>query len=216
MFLAFFSSYAIFNLVGIGPEGGGYYLFLINVFLLLYVAESFAEFICTFIQNLLVALCVYAAFFTVSFIAMGLLIPVSHLPEWWKPMHFASFHKYAIEVFMWNAFHGWKVTCDKRPKALCRLYRTGDDILIDRDISTEEEDIYKDLRSLVFLSLFYRCMSWLILTLKVWSNTWSLSPPAYVPLTAARRDVEEAPAVVLASGAARHNTGRGDHDGHRR
>mmetsp|Transcript_5053 Transcript_5053/g.7134 ORF Transcript_5053/g.7134 Transcript_5053/m.7134 type:complete len:611 (+) Transcript_5053:162-1994(+) len=122
LILAASSSWVIFTMVGIGDEGGGYFIFMINVFLLLYVAESFAEFLCTFTSNLLIALCVYAAFFTTSFIAMGLLRALSHLPPFWRPFHYISFHKYSIDVFMWNAFHGWATICDVKPARLCKLY----------------------------------------------------------------------------------------------
>jgi len=172
-FLALFSSYVIFYSVGIGTEGLGYPLFLTNVFLLLYVAESFAEFLTTFLQNLLVALCVYAAFFTTSFIAMGLLRPLSHLPAWWKPFHYASFHRYSIEVFTWNAFHGWNVKCDVRPRMVCTIYRTGDDVLKARDMSTSVDDIYWDLYILIIQAMIYRFLSWVVLKARIWSNTTS-------------------------------------------
>ncbi|GAB5363993.1 hypothetical protein AAMO2058_000931200 [Amorphochlora amoebiformis] len=169
--LALFSSWIIFKMVGIGDEGRGYPLFLVNVFLMLYVAESFAEFLCTFLPNLLVALCVFAGYFCISFIAMGLLVPISHLPIWWKPFHFASFHRYSIEVFCWNAFHGWNVECDLWPKYLCRIFRTGDDVLKARDMSSDEEDIILDLKVLLFQAVIYRMLSWMVLSAKTWSNT---------------------------------------------
>eukprot|EP00468_Gymnochlora_sp_CCMP2014_P002038 CAMPEP_0167743466 /NCGR_PEP_ID=MMETSP0110_2-20121227/2031_1 /TAXON_ID=629695 /ORGANISM="Gymnochlora sp., Strain CCMP2014" /LENGTH=533 /DNA_ID=CAMNT_0007627839 /DNA_START=167 /DNA_END=1765 /DNA_ORIENTATION=- len=143
--LALPCSYVMCKMINFGDEGMGFPLFLVNMFLLLLVAESFAEFLCTGIKNLLVALCIYAAFFCASFIAMGLLVPYSHLPWFWQPLNLISFHRYSIEVFCFNAFHGWKVECDLWPKYLCRIYKNGDDVLKAREMSHSSEEIIFDL-----------------------------------------------------------------------
>ncbi|KAL2654229.1 hypothetical protein R1flu_022357 [Riccia fluitans] len=104
LFLASLFSSISYWLVGLVPEAGNFFFFLITCFLVLCTAYSYISFISSLVPNFAIGNSVCSSSISYMFLFSGFFIPRTAIPKYWIWVHYISLFKYPYELLLNNEF----------------------------------------------------------------------------------------------------------------
>ncbi|KAK4771195.1 hypothetical protein SAY87_031727 [Trapa incisa] len=159
-------SVPVYWLVGLTRSAQGFFYFLLVVWMVLLMSNSFVACFSALVPNFIMGTSVIAGLMGSFFLFSGYFISKEHIPIYWIWMHYGSLFKYPFECFLINEYggvQGRRRCLEFRDDGECTL--NGGGFL--RQQGLEEPDKWNNLgvmlgfivgyRLLCFLILWFRC-----------------------------------------------------------
>ncbi|CAL4954907.1 unnamed protein product [Urochloa decumbens] len=137
---------------------GQFLYFLVMLYACLLSTNSFVVFISSVVPNFILGYAAVIAFTALFFLFCGYFLSSHSIPLAWKWMNWVSTMKYPYEGLLMNEFDGDRVFAAEKTFTL-----TGDDILRQLGISTEEGRKWRMVLYLLAWAVFYRVLFYLVL-----------------------------------------------------
>ncbi|CAL4961854.1 unnamed protein product [Urochloa decumbens] len=137
---------------------GQFLYFLVMLYACLLSTNSFVVFISSVVPNFILGYAAVIAFTALFFLFCGYFLSSHSIPMAWKWMNWVSTMKYPYEGLLMNEFDGDRVFAAEKTFTL-----TGDDILRQLGISTEEGRKWRMVLYLLAWAVFYRVLFYLVL-----------------------------------------------------
>lgn len=117
LLLAFMASGVTYALVGLTSGADRFFVFTMNLFMGLFVAESVMVLISAVIPFLIVGIALAALLFGLFMAVMGIFINVDDIGWWWRWVRYVSLHFYSYSAFSVNQFRDtvWAAAPDAFP-----------------------------------------------------------------------------------------------------
>ncbi|CAO2171166.1 unnamed protein product [Urochloa humidicola] len=137
---------------------GQFLYFLVMLYACLLSTNSFVVFISSVVPNFILGYAAVIAFTALFFLFCGYFLNSHNIPLGWKWMNWVSTMKYPYEGLLMNEFDGDRVFAKEDTFTL-----TGDAILRQLGISTEEGRKWRMVLYLLAWAVFYRVLFYLVL-----------------------------------------------------
>ncbi len=162
--LALMASLVTYWFVGLTPTATRFFVFLANLFMSLFVAESVMVLLAALIPILIVAIAAGAMMFGAFMCVMGAFISIDRIGWWFRWLHYVAFHFYAYSTFMVNQFRDttWTASPDTFPPFLNNV--DGNDVISSLGL---EERMWVNFLVLLAMAAFYRITASLYLHLVI-------------------------------------------------
>ncbi|KAJ8428919.1 hypothetical protein Cgig2_024884 [Carnegiea gigantea] len=124
----------VYWLVGLQRDVGAFFYFLLVVWMVVLMSNSFVACFSALVPNFIMGTSVIAGLMGSFFLFSGYFIEKEKIPKYWKFMHYLSVFKYPFECFMINEYGGQKGKnrCVENGITGCRMF--GDDFLRQQDV----------------------------------------------------------------------------------
>eukprot|EP00186_Timspurckia_oligopyrenoides_P002527 CAMPEP_0182445364 /NCGR_PEP_ID=MMETSP1172-20130603/3509_1 /TAXON_ID=708627 /ORGANISM="Timspurckia oligopyrenoides, Strain CCMP3278" /LENGTH=650 /DNA_ID=CAMNT_0024641125 /DNA_START=139 /DNA_END=2091 /DNA_ORIENTATION=+ len=108
--LSLMASSITYWLVGLTPSASRFFIYVANLFMALFVAESIMVFISAVIPILIIGIAAGSFLFGAFMCVMGYFINVETIGWWWRWMQYIALHYYAFSTFITNQYRNttWK------------------------------------------------------------------------------------------------------------
>ncbi|KAL3686190.1 hypothetical protein R1sor_004212 [Riccia sorocarpa] len=103
-FLALLFSSISYWLVGLVPEAGNFFFFVVTCFLVLCTAYAYISFISSLVPNFAIGNSVASTTISYMFLFSGFFISRTAIPKYWIWFHYISLFKYPYELLLHNEF----------------------------------------------------------------------------------------------------------------
>ncbi|KAG6751153.1 hypothetical protein POTOM_045672 [Populus tomentosa] len=159
--VALLYSTPVYWLVGLRRTMDGFLYFLLVVWLVVLMSNSFVACFSALVPNFIMGTSLIAGLVGSFFLFSGYFIAKDDMPKYWIFMHYLSLFKYPFECFMINEYGGeeGKRKCLKSIEGSCYLY--GEEFLKQQGV--EESYKWSNLAVMSGFILGYRLLCFLIL-----------------------------------------------------
>ncbi|KAL0375258.1 UNVERIFIED_CONTAM: ABC transporter G family member 23 [Sesamum radiatum] len=169
--VAILFSVPLYWVVGLNPSASAFAFFTFVVWLIVLMASSLVLFLSVispdFISGNSLICTVLGAFFLFS----GYFIPREFIPKYWLFMYYVSLYRYPLDCLVINEYWSERNECFSRRVGnnLSECLLTGRDVLKRRGLDKDTRWINVGIMLAFFV--FYRLLSWIILSRKVSKTT---------------------------------------------
>eukprot|EP01043_Picozoa_sp_COSAG02_P016925 COSAG02_NODE_756_length_17532_cov_5.673550_2_plen_609_part_00 len=140
--------------LGLNPGDGRFFLFIMNLFVTLAVAESICLLIATVVPFFIVGIAAGAFAFGAFMVVEGFFIKVDDIPAAWRWMHWVAFHSYSFANFMYIEFDGRTIKADPNAVPPAPEDFSGDMVL--KAFEFEDQDVWLNMAVMAGMMLIYR------------------------------------------------------------
>ncbi|GLT58689.1 hypothetical protein SLA2020_315600 [Shorea laevis] len=163
----------VYWIVGLNPSISAFAFFTFVVWLIVLMASSLVLFLSAispdFISGNSLICTVLGAFFLFS----GYFIPKDNIPKYWLFMYYVSLYRYPLDSLLTNEYWSARNDCfswDPQENQIpSRCLLTGNDVLKSRGLDRDTR--WMNVGIMLGFFLFYRLLSWIILTRKASRTT---------------------------------------------
>lgn len=163
--LALMASSVTYWMVGLTASGKRFFIFIANLFLSLFVAESMMVLISAVIPILIVGIAAGAMTFGLFMCVMGAFISIDRIGWWIRWIRYVAAHFYSYSTFLVNQFRDttWEASPNTFPQFLEPV--AGESVYRAQGL---EERLWVNFTALIAMIIFYRLVAaiWLQLFLK--------------------------------------------------
>lgn len=154
--LALMASSVTYWLVGLTPGATRFFIFVANLFMSLFVAESMMVLISAVIPILIVGIAAGAMTFGLFMCVMGAFISVDRIGWWLRWVRYIALHFYSYSTFLVNQFRDttWEASPDTFPPYLNPV--DGDDIYVAQGL---EERLWVNFLAQIAMVIAYRMLA---------------------------------------------------------
>ncbi|XP_024539130.1 ABC transporter G family member 10 [Selaginella moellendorffii] len=152
-------------LVGLNPCISSYLFFVLVVWLIVVMANSFVAFFSALVPNFIMGYSLISGSIGAFFLFSGYFIAKDSIPEYWIFMHYISLFKYPLDALLINEYSSPpnKSSCYGEVVAgKCTL--SGRDVLV--QAALENDSKWLDVGVMIGFAIAYRCLCCLVLGLK--------------------------------------------------
>lgn len=154
LLMAGLSTLIVYPSLGLNDISGRWALFLADLFLSLWVAESIMLVLSAIVPIYIVGMALGAGLFGMFMLTQGFFVLPENLPGYWIWGYYIGMHTYSFEMFMWTEFDSLKVVS-------ARFANAGENVLKLYDM--EDVSVTTDIIVLLAMMVVYRCIFYLIL-----------------------------------------------------
>ena len=140
--------------LALNPGDGRYFLFVMNLFVTLAVAESICLLIATVVPFFIVGIAAGAFAFGAFMVVEGFFIKVDDIPAAWRWMHWVAFHSYSFANFMFIEFDGRTIKADPDTIPPAPHDFPGSEVL--KQFEFEDQDVWQNMAVMVGMMFIYR------------------------------------------------------------
>lgn len=151
--MAGISTLIVYPSVGLNPIAGRWLLFLLDLFLSLWVAESIMLVLSAIVPIYIVGMALGAGLFGMFMLVTGFFVLPENLPSYWVWGYYIGMHTYSFEMFMWTEFDSLDIQSTR--------FASGEDLLKWYDM--ENVSVVTDILVLLAMMVIYRFIFYLIL-----------------------------------------------------
>ncbi|XP_024531172.1 ABC transporter G family member 8 [Selaginella moellendorffii] len=152
-------------LVGLNPCISSYLFFVLVVWLIVVMANSFVAFFSALVPNFIMGYSLISGSIGAFFLFSGYFIAKDSIPEYWIFMHYISLFKYPLDALLINEYSSPpnKSSCyGEMVAGKCTL--SGRDVLV--QAALENDSKWLDVGVMIGFAIAYRCLCCLVLGLK--------------------------------------------------
>lgn len=160
--IALVSSALIYPMVGLNDGGGRFGIFLLDLFISLWCAESMMLLISSLVPFYIIGMALGAGVFGMFMLCEGFFLLKENIPPYWIWGYYIAFHTYSFEMFMYNEFDGLRVDCDEPigNTGQCR-FNSGNEVL--SFYSMNNVNIGHDIAIIICMGIIYRILFYYVL-----------------------------------------------------
>lgn len=140
--------------LGLNPSDGRYFLFILNLFCTLAVAEAVCLLIATIVPFFIVGIAAGAFTFGAFMVVEGFFIKLEAIPAAWRWMHWVAFHSYSFANFMYIEFDGRVIGADLSAVPPAPHSINGTQVL--QSFEFEDQDVWLNMAVMLGMMVLYR------------------------------------------------------------
>lgn len=163
-FVALLFAGPVYFLVGLAPNSGAFFFFLLVMWLTLVSANSFISFFSAMVSNFIMGNTLATGFMGAFFLFSGFFIAKDYLPRAYLPFHYLSLFKYPLEALLINEYSRVPDKCFG-PEYGGHCFVTGQNVL--ESLSLDKENKWVDVAILAAFCVAYRILCFLVLRYKL-------------------------------------------------
>ncbi|KDP31788.1 hypothetical protein JCGZ_12249 [Jatropha curcas] len=166
LIVALLYSTPVYWLVGLRREMDGFIYFLLVVWMVVLMSNSFVACFSALVPNFIMGTSLIAGLMGSFFLFSGYFIAKEDIPKYWIFMHYLSLFKYPFECFIINEYGAGKGKrrCLQITEGNCYLY--GEGFLMQQNL--EESKKWSNIGIMLVFILGYRFLCFLILCYRSW------------------------------------------------
>ncbi|KAJ7552744.1 hypothetical protein O6H91_06G068600 [Diphasiastrum complanatum] len=163
LFCSLLYSAPVYWLVGLSCALSSYLFFVLVVWLIVVMANSFVAFISALAPNFIMGYSLISGVIGAFFLFSGYFISKESIPKYWIFMHYLSLYKYPLDALLINEYSHLEIKCFG-PMLMGECTFTGKEVLVQSGIDKESK--WVNLVIMVVFAIAYRFLCYLILRLR--------------------------------------------------
>ncbi|KAF3779682.1 ABC transporter G family member 10 [Nymphaea thermarum] len=149
----------VYWLVGLRRDILGFLYFLLVVWMVLLMANSFVVCFSAAVPNFIMGNSIVSGFMGCFFLFSGYFIAQNNIPKYWLFMHYMSLFKYPFEAFLINEYGTDRFRCLEKEQEICAM--DGSQLLAQQGIRLSEK--WSNLGVMALFIFGYRLISYFLL-----------------------------------------------------
>ena len=159
-FVALLYAGPVYYMVGLAPQFEAFLFFLLVVWMVLVMANSFVSFCSVLVSDFIMGNTVVTGLMGAFFLFSGYFIARDYMPKEWLWMHYLSLFKYPLDALLINEYSHVVDQCFG-PLYAGRCFITGENVL--ESLFLDRESKWMDLGIMVAFAVAYRILSFVAL-----------------------------------------------------
>ncbi|KAG0578668.1 hypothetical protein KC19_4G040700 [Ceratodon purpureus] len=154
----------VYFLVGLAPDSGAFFFFLLTLWLVLVSANSFVSFFSALVSNFIMGNTWVTGIMGAFFLFSGYFIAKDYMPNYWLFLHYLSLFKYPLNALLINEYTHVADKCFG-PEYDGRCLVTGQNVL--ENMFLDRENKWVNVGIMAGFAIAYRLMCFAVLHYKL-------------------------------------------------